>query len=239
VPLPEFENVLVSDAGSKPRIRTVVKAAFLMIPVVTCISVASFYFFFSDNPRKIFIAILPLDNLTGSCDQAYLVDGIHDALIGELGKISSIRVISRTSTLRYPKSNLLLKDIARELDVNVIVEGSVNLLGFSYGAAVAYAAAGRETQQHPILRDVKGIVAVDQVLKYDATGEDNRKMSCAAAAEVLQQINNGVYRSNGGQVFGLFATLAASDADGASPLIRGFTNYQAALFVGNAGMQRR
>jgi TolB-like protein/AraC-like DNA-binding protein len=124
-PLPEFESVLVSDAGSKRRIRTVIKAAFFIIPVITCISLASFYFFFSDTRPEISIAILPLDNLTGSSDQAYIVDGIHDALIGELGKISAIRVISRTSTLRYPKSNMLLKDIARELDVNVIVEGSV------------------------------------------------------------------------------------------------------------------
>ena len=55
----------------------------------------------------------------------YFVNGMHDALIGELGQVSALRVISRTSTLRYPKSEMLLQDIARELGVDVIVEGSV------------------------------------------------------------------------------------------------------------------
>ena len=71
------------------------------------------------------IAVLPLQNLTGQPENAYFVDGMHDALIGELGKIESVRVISRTSTLRYQKSDMLLKDIAHELGVNTIVEGSV------------------------------------------------------------------------------------------------------------------
>ncbi|UCH13260.1 MAG: hypothetical protein JSV22_09090, partial [Bacteroidales bacterium] len=62
---------------------------------------------------------------------AYFVDGMHDALIGELGQIKSIRVISRTSTLRYRKSDMILKDIASELGVNTIVEGSVSCSGDS------------------------------------------------------------------------------------------------------------
>jgi TolB-like protein/Tfp pilus assembly protein PilF len=71
------------------------------------------------------IAVLPLHNLTGQAENDYFVDGMHDALIGELGQIGSLRVISRTSTLRYDNSELLLRDIARELGVNTIVEGSV------------------------------------------------------------------------------------------------------------------
>lgn len=77
------------------------------------------------------IAVLPLNNLTGQPENAYFVDGIHDALIGELGQISSIRVISRTSTLRYRDTDMLLEEIARELGVNTIVEGSVTGVGDS------------------------------------------------------------------------------------------------------------
>ena len=72
------------------------------------------------------LAVLPLDNLTGQADNDYFVDGLHDALSSELGKLSSIRVISRTSTLRYQKSGMLLKDIASELGVDGVVEGSVS-----------------------------------------------------------------------------------------------------------------
>jgi TolB-like protein/AraC-like DNA-binding protein len=77
------------------------------------------------------IAVLPLHNLTGQAENDYFVDGMHDALIGELGQISSLRVISRTSTLRYRNSNKLLKDIANELGVKNIVEGSVTGAGDS------------------------------------------------------------------------------------------------------------
>ena len=77
------------------------------------------------------IAVLPLHNLTGIDENSYFVDGIHDALIGELGRVESLRVISRTSTLRYRDSDMLLEDIARDLGVNTIVEGSVSGVGDS------------------------------------------------------------------------------------------------------------
>ena len=74
---------------------------------------------------KTSIAVLPLHNLTGQAENDYFVDGMHDALIGELGKIGSLRVISRTSTLHFRESDMMLKDIANALGVNRIVEGSV------------------------------------------------------------------------------------------------------------------
>ncbi len=77
------------------------------------------------------IAVLPLNNLTGHSENSYLVDGMHDALIGELGQVESLRVISRTSTLRYRDSEMLLQDIANELGVNTIVEGSIQCFGDS------------------------------------------------------------------------------------------------------------
>ena len=76
--------------------------------------------------NRMAIAVLPFYNLTGNPDQDYLVDGMHDALIGDLGQLSGLRVISRTSTLRYKKNNQLsLQEIAKALDVKVLVEGSV------------------------------------------------------------------------------------------------------------------
>jgi TolB-like protein/Tfp pilus assembly protein PilF len=89
------------------------------------------FYFKSFSSTEKSIAVLPLDNLTGEPDNAYFVEGMHDALIGELGKISSLRVISRTSTLRYKESGMLLKDIARDLGVDHVVEGSVFSAGDS------------------------------------------------------------------------------------------------------------
>ena len=72
------------------------------------------------------VAVLPIANLTGIEDNEYFAAGLHDALIGELGNISALRIISRTSTLRYANSNMFLKDIAEELNVNIIVEASLS-----------------------------------------------------------------------------------------------------------------
>jgi len=71
------------------------------------------------------IAVLPLSNLTGDDQQEYFVAGMQDALISELSRIGSLRIISRQSTLRFEGSLLSMKEIARQLDVDAIVEGSV------------------------------------------------------------------------------------------------------------------
>jgi len=72
------------------------------------------------------IAVLPLENLTGDAGQEYFVDGVTDELIGELGQISALRVISRQSVMRYKESDKPLSEIARELNVDAIVEGTVH-----------------------------------------------------------------------------------------------------------------
>ena len=71
------------------------------------------------------IAVLPLDNLSGDSSQDYLVDGMTDELITDLAKVGSLRVISRTSVMRYRGTKKSLPEIARELNVDAIVVGSV------------------------------------------------------------------------------------------------------------------
>jgi len=77
------------------------------------------------DPPEHSIAVLPFDNLSSDPEQEYFVDGMHDALIAELARISGLTVISRTSTLRYKGTILAVSEIARELNVAMIVEGSV------------------------------------------------------------------------------------------------------------------
>ncbi|HXZ79640.1 MAG TPA: winged helix-turn-helix domain-containing protein [Terriglobales bacterium] len=71
------------------------------------------------------IAVLPLDNLSGDPSQEYFVDGMTDALITDLAKVGSLRVISRTSMMQYKGLRKPLPQIARELNVDAVVEGSV------------------------------------------------------------------------------------------------------------------
>jgi TolB-like protein/DNA-binding winged helix-turn-helix (wHTH) protein/Flp pilus assembly protein TadD len=71
------------------------------------------------------IAVLPLDNLSGDPSQEYFVDGMTDELITDLAKVAALRVTSRTSVMRYKGTKKSLPEIARELNVDGIVEGSV------------------------------------------------------------------------------------------------------------------
>ena len=71
------------------------------------------------------VAVLPLENLSGDASQDYFADGMTDQLITNLGQIHSLRVISRASVMQYKGSRKPLPEIARELRVDAVVEGSV------------------------------------------------------------------------------------------------------------------
>ena len=71
------------------------------------------------------LAVLPLENLSGDTGQEYFADGMTAELITELAKIGSLRVISRTSVMRYKRSRKPLPEIARALRVDAVVEGEV------------------------------------------------------------------------------------------------------------------
>jgi TolB-like protein/DNA-binding winged helix-turn-helix (wHTH) protein/Tfp pilus assembly protein PilF len=75
------------------------------------------------------IAVLPLENLSGDPSQEYFADGMTDELITNLAKISSLRIISRTSIMQYKNVRKPLPEIARELNVDAIVEGTVTRSG--------------------------------------------------------------------------------------------------------------
>jgi TolB-like protein/tetratricopeptide (TPR) repeat protein len=82
----------------------------------------------SDNPASAEIrslVVLPLANLMNDPEQAYFVEGMHEALITELSKIEALRVISRTSAMKFVDSNMSVPEIGRELGVDAIIEGSV------------------------------------------------------------------------------------------------------------------
>jgi len=76
-------------------------------------------------PRIESLAVLPLANLSGDPAQEYFSDGMTDALIAELGQIASLRVISRTSVMQYKGAKRPLPQIAKELNVDAVIEGSV------------------------------------------------------------------------------------------------------------------
>jgi DNA-binding winged helix-turn-helix (wHTH) protein len=75
------------------------------------------------------IAVLPFQNLSGDSSKEYFADGFTDELTTDIAERTKIRVVSRTSVMRYKDSKQALPEIARELAVDAIVEGSVVLSG--------------------------------------------------------------------------------------------------------------
>src|SRR5215475_2142958 len=77
------------------------------------------------SPRIRSLAVLPLESLSGDASQDYFTDGMTDQLIADLGQISALRVISRTSAMTYKGVHKPMAEIARELNVEAVVEGTV------------------------------------------------------------------------------------------------------------------
>ena len=79
--------------------------------------------------ERVSIAVLPLENMSADEDQEYVADGMTEALIAELAQIRALRVISRTSVMRFKKTTLPIPEVAAMLGVNTIIEGSVVQVG--------------------------------------------------------------------------------------------------------------
>jgi TolB-like protein len=82
-----------------------------------------------EKPRFRSLAVLPLENLSRDPEQEYFAEGLTEALITTLAKIGELRVVSRTSTMLYKDARKPLREIARELEVDTIVEGTVLRVG--------------------------------------------------------------------------------------------------------------
>jgi TolB-like protein/Flp pilus assembly protein TadD len=128
-------SVVVPRASTSPRRRYAVGAIGLAVLLLVAL-VALHKGWWRDRllgqsttPHIESLAVLPLENLSRDPDQEYFADGMTDALITDLAKISALRVISRTSVMHYKKTGKTIPEIARELNVDAIVEGSVQSSG--------------------------------------------------------------------------------------------------------------
>jgi TolB-like protein/DNA-binding winged helix-turn-helix (wHTH) protein/Tfp pilus assembly protein PilF len=98
------------------------------LALVLSLSILAVWLFRSRGPAPAGIrslAVLPLENLSGDVSQNYFADGMTDELITDLAQISALRVISRTSVMAYKGARKPLPQIARELNVDAMVEGTV------------------------------------------------------------------------------------------------------------------
>ena len=105
----------LGDTAETPRyVETMPRRGYRFIGKIEC-----------EAPRMRSLAVLPLENLSHDPQQEYFAEGLTEALITTLAKIGELRVISRTSAMLYKGVRKPLREIARELEVDAIVEGTV------------------------------------------------------------------------------------------------------------------
>jgi TolB-like protein/Tfp pilus assembly protein PilF len=116
----------------------------------------------TDAPRIQSLAVLPLENLSRDPEQDYFADGMTETLTTELGKIGTLRVISRTSAMSLKGTHKTLPEIGRELNADVVVAGAVRLSGNRVRITVqlVQAATDRHLWAETYERDVRDVFAI-------------------------------------------------------------------------------
>src|SRR6266496_6629682 len=135
----------------------------------------------SVTPAVTSIAVLPFQNLSGDSEQEYFVDGMTDALIGDLAKIGALRVISRTSAMHYKGTNKSLPEIAKELKVDVVVEGTVQRSGdrVHVRAQLIHAASDSHLWAAEYDRDLRDVLALESEVARTIASEVRIKITPA------------------------------------------------------------
>jgi TolB-like protein len=122
------EVKVIRERSNIPKLKIIIGSLFVLV------FIALGYFFIpkhskSSEPVEKSVAVLPFVNLSNDSEQEYFSDGMVDEILDQLFKVGDLKVISRTSSMRYKNTKLPLKEIARELGVLAILEGSVQKIG--------------------------------------------------------------------------------------------------------------
>jgi len=164
---PHLASVTVPPKATAPR-RSLLKSALALVVVTALAVLLAFGFNFLGVRQRLFarnlkirsIAVLPLENLSGNPAEDYFAEGMTDELITNLAKVSSLRVISRTSVMRFKGARRPLPEIARALNVDAVVEGSVVRSGnrVRITAQLIYAATDRHLWAEEYERDQRDVL---------------------------------------------------------------------------------
>jgi TolB-like protein/DNA-binding winged helix-turn-helix (wHTH) protein/Flp pilus assembly protein TadD len=145
------------------------------------------------------LAVLPLENLSGDASQDYFSDGMTDELITELGQISGLRVISRTSMMTYKGARKPLPQIARELNVDVVVEGTVLRSGsrVRITAQLIRASVDKHLWAQSYEVELRDILALQKTVARSIAEQISVKLNPAEQAELkhLRALNAKAYEA--------------------------------------------
>jgi serine/threonine-protein kinase len=132
------------------------------------------------NPLHIqSLAVLPMENFSGDASQDYFADGMTDALITDLAKISALRVISRPAVMQYKGEHKPLPEIGRDLNVDALVAGSVVRSGdrVRINVQLIQAATNRNLWANSYERDLRDVLALQREVTRDIVSEIRIKLT--------------------------------------------------------------
>jgi TolB-like protein/DNA-binding winged helix-turn-helix (wHTH) protein/Tfp pilus assembly protein PilF len=142
----------------------------------------------SAAPQIRSLAVLPLQNLSADPAQEYFSDGMTDALITDLAQISSVKVISRTSVMHYKKTDKTLPEIARELNVDGIVEGTVQRSGdqVRITAQLVHGASDKHLWATSYERDIRDVIVLERDVAGDIAHQVQARLTTQNQAPLAQ-----------------------------------------------------
>ncbi len=167
---PASEAVL-SAAISSPLPRSRARLAWMVVALALVVALVALgvgavrgRLFSRAVPPIRSLAVLPLENLSADPAQEYFADGLTDELITQLAKQGSLRVISRMSVMHYKASKQTVPEIARELNVDAVVEGSVSRDGNSVRvrAQLIYAPTDEHLWAESFTREMRDLLALQE-----------------------------------------------------------------------------
>jgi TolB-like protein/DNA-binding winged helix-turn-helix (wHTH) protein/tetratricopeptide (TPR) repeat protein len=134
------------------------------------------------------IAVLPLQNLSSDPAQEYFSDGMTDALITDLAQIGSLRVISRTSSMQYKQSKKSLPEIARELNVDGIIEGTVQRSGdrVRITAQLIHGPTDKHLWANGYERDLRDVFALERDVTEDIARQVQARLTTPNQSAMAQ-----------------------------------------------------
>jgi TolB-like protein/DNA-binding winged helix-turn-helix (wHTH) protein/Tfp pilus assembly protein PilF len=143
------------------------------------------------EPRIESIAVLPLENLSREPEQDYFADGMTEELIAELARNPALRVISRTSAVRYKGSTKGLREIGRELNVDAVVEGSVLRAGAQARITLKLVAVATDTTllSERYTRELQDVLALQSLIARDLAARVRVAVTSLDKARLTRRID--------------------------------------------------
>jgi serine/threonine protein kinase len=165
---------------------------FTLVSALAAAAVAYSFFFAAPAqlPNKKSIAVLPFENLSEEKSNAYFADGIQDEILTRLSKIADLKVISRTSVMKYKRhSQQNLRNIANTLQVSHVVEGSVQNVGgrIRVSAQLIDAHTDAHLWAEHYDRDVADVFAIQTEIAQRIADQLRTRLSAAEKAAIAER----------------------------------------------------